>query len=159
MPPLARTAAAALLFVAALSGHPAVAHDDATRGPCFDADARGGIELALPRLMIETDQLAVRRAQAGAPGLQVYFMARQTLLLERMARRLASLDDGGCGSALDAIGRDFRMLERMTLAFRDGHAGLEIDKLEDAAAQAALASIAGQVAQLAPQIAALGAKE
>ncbi len=129
---------------------------DAPAPACFAPDQTDEIKPRFPILGAYTDELSrLAASDERIPGMAVYFLTRQMVLLERIQRRLQLHSAYACEPDLNSLQRDFRFLRTTNSAFLNGDSDLEIAKLEAPRARELLAKIEGELAALAAPIAGL----
>jgi twitching motility protein PilJ len=77
---------------------------------------------------------------SGSPSSQIYIALREVVLAATMARRVAEIRAGGPGASLagDALGRDSGVFAQVLNGLREGDATLNVQKLGNGSAIAAL---------------------
>ena len=134
---------------------PAVAQDPPAPA-CFAAAHVDPILGALPRVGSQSDELARLAADDDTiPRMSVYFLSRQTTLVERIQRRLEQHSEFTCVSSLEGVSRDFAMLTRTFAAFAHGDKEIAIARVESARMQEILVDVVAQLKALEPLVSAV----
>ncbi len=129
---------------------------DAPLPACFAPAQTDEIEPRFPILAAHADELSrLAASDERIPGIAVYLLTRQMVLLERIQRRLQLHSDYACESDFSSLQRDFHFLRTTNSAFLNGDRELEIAKLEAPRARELLAKLEEELAALAAPIAAL----
>lgn len=124
---------------------------------CFDEDLVFGISAPLPIVATLTDELARAAVKhEAATRSDVYLLARQLVLVERIQRRVEAREPH-CVTSLERLKRDFDVLRRTHAAFRDGDQDLGIEALAVPGAGEVLARIDPELDKLAAAMGALPA--
>jgi twitching motility protein PilJ len=94
----------------------------------------------VPQLQAQMDEVVRAMSASGSPSSQIYIALREVVLAATMARRVAEIRAGGPGASLagDALGRDSGVFAQVLAGLRQGDATLNVQKLGNASAIAAL---------------------
>jgi twitching motility protein PilJ len=94
----------------------------------------------VPQLQAQMDEVVRAMSASGSPSSQIYIALREVVLAATMARRVAEIRAGGPGASLagDALGRDSGVFAQVLAGLRQGDATLNVQKLGNASAVAAL---------------------
>ncbi|HET7126074.1 MAG TPA: methyl-accepting chemotaxis protein, partial [Lysobacter sp.] len=94
----------------------------------------------VPQLQAQMDEVVRAMSASGSPSSQIYIALREVVLAATMARRVAEIRAGGPGASLagDALGRDSGVFAQVLTGLRQGDATLNVQKLGNGSAVAAL---------------------
>lgn len=94
----------------------------------------------VPQLQAQLDEVVRAMSAGGAPSSQIYIALRQVVLAGNFARRVAEIRAGGQGAAMagDALSRDAGVFAQVLNGLRNGDEAMNVQKLNNAAALAAL---------------------
>jgi twitching motility protein PilJ len=94
----------------------------------------------VPQLQAQMDEVVRAMSASGSPSSQIYIALREVVLAATMARRVAEIRAGGAGASLagDALGRDSGVFAQVLTGLRQGDATLNVQKLGNGSAVAAL---------------------
>ena len=94
----------------------------------------------VPQLQAQMDEVVRAMSASGSPSSQIYIALREVVLAATMARRVAEIRAGGPGASLagDALGRDSGVFAQVLAGLRQGDATLNVQKLGNGSAIAAL---------------------
>ncbi len=94
----------------------------------------------VPQLQAQLDEVVRAMSAGGAPSSQIYIALRQVVLAGNFARRVAEIRAGGQGAAMagDALSRDAGVFAQVLNGLRNGDDAMNVQKLNNAAALAAL---------------------
>jgi len=94
----------------------------------------------VPQLQAQMDEVVRAMSASGSPSSQIYIALREVVLAATMARRVAEIRAGGPGASLagDALGRDSGVFAQVLAGLRQGDATLNVQKLGNGSAVAAL---------------------
>jgi twitching motility protein PilJ len=94
----------------------------------------------VPQLQAQLDEVVRAMSASGAPSSQVYIALRQVVLAGNFARRVAEIRNGGPTATMagDALGRDARVFAQVLNGLRNGDDAMNVQKLTNPAALAAL---------------------
>jgi twitching motility protein PilJ len=94
----------------------------------------------VPQLQAQMDEVVRAMSASGSPSSQIYIALREVVLAATMARRVAEIRAGGPGASLagDALGRDAGVFAQVLAGLREGDATLNVQKLGNGSAVAAL---------------------
>ena len=94
----------------------------------------------VPQLQAQMDEVVRAMSASGSPSSQIYIALRQVVLAATMARRVAEIRAGGPGASLsgDALGRDAGVFDQVLAGLRQGDDALNVQKLGNSSAVAAL---------------------
>jgi hypothetical protein len=115
---------------------------------CFDPQATAVLSATLPAVGKVFDGLARDIAERKGDASQVYSLARQATLVERLLRLQDTRDESTCWIARDTMLRDATILSRVTAALREGNEEIGIAKLEDAKDQQSLETVVEPIAKV-----------
>ena len=107
------------------------------------AESAAAFSTSIPRLQAQTDEVARRLIETGAPSVQVYIASRQLALADRMLRRVSDITTGGSGAiaAADAFNRDAALFGRVLEGFINGDEGLGLPATRNAVVLEALTEL------------------
>ena len=99
--------------------------------------------IRVPRLSAQMSEVVRGMSEADVPVSQINIANRQLVLLDRMARRIEDIRDGGDAAitAADALQRDFTVFEQVLHALAAGSPETGITRVEHPAARAAIESV------------------
>ena len=94
----------------------------------------------VPQLQAQMDEVVRAMSASGSPSSQIYIALREVVLAATMARRVAEIRAGGPGASLagDALSRDSGVFAQVLAGLHQGDATLNVQKLGNASAIAAL---------------------
>ena len=94
----------------------------------------------VPQLQQQLDEVVRAMSTSGAQSTQLYIALRQIVLSASMARRIAEIRAGGAGAALagEALTRDAGVFAQVLNGLRQGDEAMNIQRLSNPAALAAL---------------------
>jgi len=94
----------------------------------------------IPQLQAQMDEVVRAMSASGSPSSQIYIALREVVLAATMARRVSEIRAGGPGASLagDALGRDSGVFAQVLTGLRQGDATLNVQKLGNGGAVAAL---------------------
>ena len=94
----------------------------------------------VPQLQAQMDEVVRAMSASGSPSSQIYIALREVVLAATMARRVAEIRAGGPGASLagDALSRDSGVFAQVLAGLRQGDATLNVQKLGNGSAIAAL---------------------
>lgn len=94
----------------------------------------------VPQLQAQMDEVVRAMSASGSPSSQIYIALREVVLAATMARRVAEIRAGGSGASLagDALARDSGVFAQVLAGLRQGDATLNVQKLGNGSAVAAL---------------------
>jgi twitching motility protein PilJ len=94
----------------------------------------------VPQLQAQLDELGRAMSSTGSAPPQVYLAVRQSVLAASMARRVAEIRAGGPGAALagDSMRREVGVFTQVLNGLRNGDQPMNVQKLGNASALAAL---------------------
>jgi twitching motility protein PilJ len=94
----------------------------------------------VPQLQAQMDEVVRAMSASGSPSSQIYIALREVVLAATMARRVAEIRAGGPGASLagDALGRDAGVFAQVLAGLKQGDATLNVQKLGNGSAIAAL---------------------
>ena len=106
-------------------------------------EAGASAMIRVPRLSAQMSEVLRGMSDADAPVSQINIANRQLVLLDRTARRIEEIRDGGDAAitAADALQRDFTVFEQVLQALAAGSPETGIDRVEQPAARAAIDSV------------------
>lgn len=104
----------------------------------------------VPQLQAQLDEVVRAMSAGGAPSSQIYIALRQVVLAGNFARRVAEIRAGGQGAAMagDALSRDAGVFAQVLNGLRNGDEAMNVQKLNNAAALAALNQASAQWADM-----------
>jgi len=94
----------------------------------------------IPQLQQKLDEVVRAMTSSGAQSQQIYYVLRQVVLSASMARRIAEIRAGGPGAMLagEALSRDATVFAQVLKGLREGDQGMNIQRLTNPTALAAL---------------------
>jgi len=94
----------------------------------------------VPQLQAQMDEVVRAMSASGSQSSQIYIALREVVLAATMARRVAEIQAGGATASLsgDALARDAGVFGQVLNGLRQGDATLNVQKLTNANALAAL---------------------
>ncbi len=94
----------------------------------------------VPQLQAQMDEVVRAMSASGSQSSQIYIALREVVLAATMARRVAEIQAGGATASLsgDALARDAGVFGQVLNGLRQGDATLNVQKLSNANALAAL---------------------
>ena len=94
----------------------------------------------VPQLQAQMDEVVRAMSASGSPSSQIYIALREVVLAATMARRVAEIRAGGPGASLagDALSRDSGVFAQVLAGLHQGDATLNVQKLGNGSAIAAL---------------------
>ena len=94
----------------------------------------------VPQLQAQMDEVVRAMSASGSQSSQIYIALREVVLAATMARRVAEIQAGGATASLsgDALARDAGVFGQVLNGLRQGDASLNVQKLGNANALAAL---------------------
>jgi twitching motility protein PilJ len=94
----------------------------------------------VPQLQAQMDEVVRAMSASGSPSSQIYIALREVVLAATMARRVAEIQAGGATASLsgDALARDAGVFGQVLNGLRQGDATLNVLKLSNNNALAAL---------------------
>jgi twitching motility protein PilJ len=94
----------------------------------------------VPQLQAQMDEVVRAMSASGSPSSQIYIALREVVLAATMARRVAEIRAGGPTASLagDALARDAGVFGQVLNGLRQGDAALNVQRLTNPAALAAL---------------------
>ncbi|PJA42343.1 MAG: hypothetical protein CO182_03030, partial [Lysobacterales bacterium CG_4_9_14_3_um_filter_62_6] len=104
----------------------------------------------IPRLTAKMEEIVSYLTERGAPAKQIYLATRQTLLADRMLRRVSEILKGGdlATSAADQFSRDAKAYGDVLNGLIRGSSELGLTALTDAQARAILADVQDNYSQI-----------
>ena len=104
----------------------------------------------VPQLQQQLDEVVRAMSTSGAQSTQLYIALRQIVLSASMARRIAEIRAGGAGAALagEALSRDAGVFAQVLNGLSKGDEAMNIQKLTNPAALAALNQANAQWAEM-----------
>ncbi len=98
---------------------------------------------SIPRLTAKMEEIVSYLTERGAPAKQIYLATRQTLLADRMLRRVSEILKGGdlATSAADQFSRDAKAYGDVLNGLINGSAELGLSALTDPTARAILSDV------------------
>ncbi|TWI02739.1 twitching motility protein PilJ [Luteimonas cucumeris] len=105
---------------------------------------------AVPQLQAQLDEVVRAMSSSGSPASQVYIALRQVVLASTMARRVTEIQAGGPTAALagDALARDAGVFGQVLAGLREGDEAMNVQKVGNVAAIAALNQANAQWAEM-----------
>ncbi len=115
-------------------------------------DTASEFQANIPRLTAKMEEIVSYLTERGAPAKQIYLATRQTLLADRMLRRVSEILKGGdlATSAADQFSRDAKAYGDVLNGLIRGSSELGLSALTDSQARAILADVQelyGQIGQ------------
>ncbi|MDZ4812446.1 MAG: methyl-accepting chemotaxis protein [Pseudomonadota bacterium] len=100
-------------------------------------------QASIPRLTAKMEEIVSYLTERGAPAKQIYLATRQTLLADRMLRRVSEILKGGdlATSAADQFSRDAKAYGDVLNGLINGSAELGLQALTDPTARAILSDV------------------
>jgi twitching motility protein PilJ len=100
-------------------------------------------QISIPRLTAKMEEIVSYLTERGAPAKQIYLATRQTLLADRMLRRVSEILKGGdqATSAADQFSRDAKAYGDVLDGLINGSAELGLSALSDATARSILGDV------------------
>jgi len=100
-------------------------------------------QTSIPRLTAKMEEIVSYLTERGAPAKQIYLATRQTLLADRMLRRVSEILKGGelAISAADQFSRDAKAYGDVLNGLINGSAELGLSALTDPTARAILSDV------------------
>lgn len=108
----------------------------------------------IPRLTAKMEEIVSYLTERGAPAKQIYLATRQTLLADRMLRRVSEILKGGdlATSAADQFSRDAKAYGDVLNGLIKGSSELGLTALTDAQARAILSDVQDNYSQIGENV-------